>query len=143
LAGLARIPKGERVLSNDLAAESGLPATYLAKILVRLRKAGIVEASRGSGGGYRFRRNPDDVTLLEIVELFDGSQRESDCLLHPGHQCSNTDSCAAHLEWAEIREGYLEFLARKSVRAIASPPFQSSTNRQAKTRNSLPEEVSP
>jgi Rrf2 family protein len=44
---------------------------HLAKVLGRLRRAGLVRAARGSGGGYRFAGNAKRVTLLEVIALFE------------------------------------------------------------------------
>ena len=44
---------------------------HLAKVLGRLRRAGLVSAARGSGGGYRFSGNPRRVTLLDVLALFE------------------------------------------------------------------------
>jgi Rrf2 family transcriptional regulator, cysteine metabolism repressor len=37
-----------------------------------LRRAGVVSSQRGVKGGYRFARDPSEVTVLEVVELLDG-----------------------------------------------------------------------
>lgn len=122
LIELARTADGERVLGHDLADRAGLPANYLSKILVSLSRAGLVEACRGTGGGYRLRREPDGVTLLEIVELLEGPQSEPMCLLRPGHACSTEDPCSAHQEWAHLREHYLGYLAGTSIGGLAGSP---------------------
>lgn len=44
---------------------------HLAKVLGRLRRAGLVRAARGAGGGYRFSGNARRVTLLEVIALFE------------------------------------------------------------------------
>lgn len=55
----------------EVAGKYGASAHHLAKVLGRLRRAGLVAAARGSGGGYRFSGNARRVTLLEVVELFE------------------------------------------------------------------------
>jgi Rrf2 family protein len=55
----------------EVAEKYGASAHHLAKVLGRLRRAGLVAAARGSGGGYRFSGNAKRVTLLEVVELFE------------------------------------------------------------------------
>lgn len=44
---------------------------HLAKVLRRLRMAGLLRAARGAGGGYRFAGNPKRVTLADVIELFE------------------------------------------------------------------------
>lgn len=55
----------------EIAERFGISANHLAKVLRTLGRAGLVEALRGAGGGYRFRGNARRVTLLDVVELFE------------------------------------------------------------------------
>ncbi len=119
LAHLAQLPEGEMVHGRDLASETDLPANYLSKILLSLRKAGIVDSCRGSGGGYRLQRGPADVTLFDVAKLFDGPVLGDDCLLCPGKACSPDDSCPAHREWSAITDRYSQFLKRTTLRDIS------------------------
>jgi Rrf2 family protein len=55
----------------DIAARFGISVNHLAKVLRLLGRAGLVEAVRGAGGGYRFRGNVRRVTLLDVIQLFE------------------------------------------------------------------------
>ena len=67
---LARDPN--RTLSaTDIAERYGISANHLAKVLRDLGRAGLVEAARGAGGGYRFVGNARRITLLDIVRVFE------------------------------------------------------------------------
>lgn len=62
----------ERQFSTaEIARKYGASAHHLAKVLARLRRAGLVTAARGSGGGYRFSGNAKRVTLLDVIALFE------------------------------------------------------------------------
>lgn len=126
LVELARAAEGEKVYGHDLAARTGLPANYLSKILASLGRAGLVDATRGSGGGYCLHGEPDELTLLRVVEVLEGLQREPECLLRPGHACSTEGPCSGHQEWARLREHYLEYLGGTSIGALARPVSPSS-----------------
>ena len=67
---LAGAPGGARS-SNDIAADHGASVAHMAKVMQTLARAGIVEASRGAQGGYRFAANPRRTTLLDVIELFE------------------------------------------------------------------------
>ncbi len=67
---LARHP--ERQISAAQIAETyGISVNHLAKVLRGLARAGLVEATRGAGGGYRFSGNAKRVTLYQVVEMFE------------------------------------------------------------------------
>ncbi len=55
--------------AGDIAERFDISVNHLSKVLRTLGRAGLVEAVRGVGGGYRFRGNPKRVTLLEVIEL--------------------------------------------------------------------------
>lgn len=59
----------------DLAAAHGASAHHLAKVLRRLGQAGLVEAVRGAGGGYRFTGNAKRLTVMDVIELFEAIGR--------------------------------------------------------------------
>lgn len=52
---------------NDLAAAQSLPAPYLEQLLLRLRRAGVLEARRGRQGGYRLACRPADLSLARVL----------------------------------------------------------------------------
>ena len=62
---------GRQLSAAELAGKYGASAHHLAKVLGRLRRARLVSAARGSGGGYRFCGNAKRVTLLDVVALFE------------------------------------------------------------------------
>jgi Rrf2 family protein len=57
--------------AGEIARKYGASVHHLAKVLGRLRRAGLVSAARGSGGGYRFSGNPKRVTLLDVISVFE------------------------------------------------------------------------
>jgi Rrf2 family nitric oxide-sensitive transcriptional repressor len=62
---------GRQLSTAEIAGKYGASAHHLAKVLARLRRAGLVKAARGSGGGYRFSGNPKRVTLLDVIAIFE------------------------------------------------------------------------
>jgi Rrf2 family protein len=62
---------GKQFSAAEIAARFGISVNHLAKVLRTLGRAGLVEAARGAGGGYRFRGNAKRVTLLDVILLFE------------------------------------------------------------------------
>ena len=93
VACLARRP-GESMTTQQIAVASRVPPGYLAKILQALARAGIVTGQRGLRGGFLLARRPDQLTLLDVVKVADGSRRITACPLGiPGH---GPDLCPLH-----------------------------------------------
>lgn len=69
----------ERQLSaTDIAGKYGISTHHLAKILRTLVRSKLVQAVRGAGGGYRFTGIINRTTLLDVIELFETLEDESD-----------------------------------------------------------------
>jgi Rrf2 family protein len=62
---------GRQFSTGEIARRYDASPHHLAKVLARLRRAGLVSAARGSGGGYRFSGNAKRVTLLDVIALFE------------------------------------------------------------------------
>jgi len=121
LVRLAQSSTEGSILGRDLAAMTDVPANYLSKILLTLRKAGIVEATRGAGGGYRLRKPAEDVVLASVVELFDPRPRAA-CLLGGGRACSAEDPCSAHQRWERVQRAYRDFTENTTLADISRRP---------------------
>lgn len=119
LTRLARLPEGASMLGRELAEQAGIPANYLSKILWTLGNAGIIDATRGNGGGYRLKRDPAGIHLYEIVELFDRDRAQLACLLGGGRECDSEDPCTAHEAWRDVRTAYLDFLHTTTLADIS------------------------
>jgi Rrf2 family transcriptional regulator, iron-sulfur cluster assembly transcription factor len=118
LSRLAQVPEGQSLLGRELAANADIPANYLSKILLALRNAGILHAARGTGGGYRLRKTPESIRLMDVVDLFDAPRARPACLLCSEKECSDEAPCAAHGDWRAVREAYVRFIENTSIAAI-------------------------
>jgi Rrf2 family iron-sulfur cluster assembly transcriptional regulator len=63
---------GRAVQAREVAERQGIPLRYLEQILQELRRAGLVAAKRGPGGGYALARPAEEVHLGEVVAALDG-----------------------------------------------------------------------
>jgi Rrf2 family protein len=83
---------GRPATTQRIAADTRVPAGYLAKVLQALGKAGLVDAQRGLHGGYALARPLDELTVLEVVNAVDPLKRIHHCPLglaeHRGNLCS-------------------------------------------------------
>lgn len=70
---LTRTPAGEMVSRRSLAQHYDLPEMYLAKYLQALTRSGILQATTGPKGGFQLARNPEDITVLDVVEAIEGA----------------------------------------------------------------------
>jgi Rrf2 family iron-sulfur cluster assembly transcriptional regulator len=88
---------------RDIAERTGLPQPYLEQILLALKGAGIVRSKRGVGGGYILAREPNLITLGEIVSAVDGPITLGDFgEPHQDGACDHEGQCVLLAVWAGI-----------------------------------------
>ena len=88
---------GGPVAARELADAERLPADYVEQILLRLRRAGLVESVRGAKGGYLLARQPSDISVRDVMSASEHQTFEVNCETHqvdaercsPGATCSN------------------------------------------------------
>ncbi|WP_243742722.1 RrF2 family transcriptional regulator [Actinorugispora endophytica] len=76
---LTWVESGEAVTATRLAAFYGLPAAYLNKQLQALARAGILSSTSGPKGGFRLAREPERITLLDVVTAIEGPEEAFRC----------------------------------------------------------------
>lgn len=133
LSHLAR-QNEKAVLGRDLAQSVEIPANYLSKILLVLRNAGLVDTTRGAGGGYRLGRPANEIRLIDVVELFEEiSRARPSCFLGRERACSDTQPCTAHSTWKGLQASYSGFLVSTPLSAIAGTAGDSWTSSEPGT----------
>ncbi|WP_274653915.1 Rrf2 family transcriptional regulator [Paenibacillus humicola] len=70
-----------------LAERQEVSPTYLSKILTKLVKAGMIESASGANGGYRLKRNWEDISFLDIIHAIEGTASLFDCDFNHGPDC--------------------------------------------------------
>lgn len=77
----------ERLVSvKEIATKLDISANHLSKVMQRLNKAGYIDSIKGFNGGFKLTVPPEEITFLQIFELFDGKLKSSSCLL-PTQKC--------------------------------------------------------
>jgi len=90
-----------------------LPQQYLVKLFSLLAKADIITAVRGKRGGYVLSREPDSISLLEVVEAVEGPLALNLCQ-HTPPRC-NQNGCPMRTMWADLQSMFREKLQRVKI----------------------------
>ena len=85
-----------QMMAKEIAEKQSLPLTYLEQLMVALRKAGLVNATRGAKGGYLLARKSEEISLSDIIEALDGPISIADC--------SDIANCCLDTEMCSLRE---------------------------------------
>ena len=114
LSILSRYERDQFVLVGTLATSAELPHHYLSKILQNLVRMNILESRKGSRGGFRLARNPDEINLFEIVDAIENLGSTRSCLLGQA-ECSDDRACPLHEFWKTQWSRYIDTLSNTSL----------------------------
>jgi Rrf2 family protein len=108
------------VSGGSVAGALDAPRNYLSKTLHGLVRAGVLESTRGKRGGFRLAVAPDQLSLLDVVSVFDQLDERRQCLLGRP-QCRDEEPCAMHVRWKPLAEGFAGFLRLTTVADVMGP----------------------
>lgn len=115
---IATQPSGAPVLNKEIAARLNVPAPYLAKILQGLSKGGLLYSFRGRLGGFCLREEAEHISLMNLLQMTEGSDFTQSCLLGL-KKCSDETACPVHARWLPIKEKVIEMLNQMSLGELA------------------------
>ncbi len=105
------------VTGRELAASEQLPADYVEQILLRLRRAGLVESVRGAKGGYFLAKEPSTISVRYVMNASEHQTFEVNCDSHPvdAARCSPGSTCSIRPVWHALQQRVDELLASISL----------------------------
>jgi Rrf2 family transcriptional regulator, iron-sulfur cluster assembly transcription factor len=118
LIPLAGLPPGEFALVKNVAADTGIPAHFLAKLLQDLARLGLLKSTKGPHGGFRLNQPPEEISMLRVMEAIDGPGRFDRCL-GGSSECNEKIACGMHDGWMVLRSRMMDYLGGTSIADLA------------------------
>lgn len=115
LYATAEKKKGLKEISSDL----GIPTPFLGKILQVLSRQQILDSSKGPNGGFALKKAAVDISIMDIVDIIDGSGAFNLCLIR-SETCSTENPCSLHDAVEAYRKGLRSTLLTESIADLAS-----------------------
>jgi len=121
---LSQLEAGGKASTGKIAEAQEIPASFLAKIISQLSIAGLIHTSRGARGGVSLAREPQDITVLDVIQAIDGPVVLNECTENPD-ACPFPDTCPLYELWGETRDMLVEKLSNATFgeKIKASNPF--------------------
>jgi len=113
LAELTRRGDSQPVPIGEIARAREIPVQFLEGLFATLRRAGVLHSQRGVKGGYLFARRPEEITVLEVVELLEGQL--------------GADAASSGQVWIDAVDSVREVLRRTTIADVAEREARDAT----------------
>lgn len=121
LADLAENQGEGYVTLREVASRQEVSEKYLESIVKELVRAGMLEGLRGKGGGYRLSRAPEQLNLLDVLRVMEGSLAPVACLAENGKPCPRAPECRTLPIWEGLDRVITDYLRQYTVRDLMCP----------------------
>lgn len=106
------------VKGNVIAKKQELSEPYLEQIMIPLKNAGLIRTVRGCNGGYVLNMAPEKITLLNIIELFEGELQLVNCE-DCRRFCATDAKCASSIVWKDLSDALRKEAAKITLAKVA------------------------
>ncbi len=112
MADIAARKTDRPVSLAEISASQRISQEYLEQLFARLRRAGLVESTRGPGGGYTLSRSAEEIFIIDIIEAADEPFHVTRCVDGDGVEgCQAGELCITHYLWAALSRQIWSFLS--------------------------------
>lgn len=102
---------------SEISKEQGIPVKYLEQLIRILKQARLVKSIRGPKGGHILNRQPSEITLGQLVRLFEGQSELVVCISEP-EKCAMSEVCRVRLAWMKATEALYSILDAITIEDI-------------------------
>ena len=129
-----RFESGRVTQAKDIAERQAIPKDYLSLIMIDLRKAGLIESTRGPAGGYRLAFRPEEITMGQALRSLEGEISLIDCVTELGFtQCSISLRCRMRKVWMEANTAVMTILDRTTIADLCVPRVATELTQDNRT----------
>jgi Rrf2 family protein len=111
--------EGRIVSKREISETVNIPRNFLAIILPRLVRGGLIESLPGPRGGYRLAKAAGSVSLYDIIAVIDSGFALNKCLSNK-HTCELKESCPVTSYWQELQGKVVQFLQGVRLDVVAA-----------------------
>lgn len=118
MSAIATMPPGSLVRANDLGKSTGIPPSYLSKILRRLVVAELLVSQKGKHGGFALSRPAGRIRFNEILFAVNAYPAEGRCAFGWG-LCDELKPCPLHGPWSRLKERVQDWANNTTLAEVA------------------------
>lgn len=103
---------------DSIAMRQDISKKYLESIVKSLVASKLVKGASGKGGGYSLLKKPEDITILEILSLTEGTLATVACLEENAEKCPRMDACKTIAMWRGYDEMFKDYFSKITIKDL-------------------------
>jgi Rrf2 family protein len=133
VVGLAGHGEDEALSTRVLAEKEDVSYQLACKLMQKLHAAGLVASDMGPKGGFRLRRAPEEISIVEVIEAIQGPLRLNRCLLGDG-VCPRQGSCTVRAKIGQLQERMDDYLRSVTLAELVQNRQPAAAESKTKRR---------
>ena len=114
-----RYPSSVPIRVEEIAETQDIPENYLRRLLIELKRGGLVASQKGPSGGYLLAKPPSRITMADVVEIVEGDYVPVECLEDSSTNCPREQPCAMRDIWRDVRDTVNTILRTATLQSLA------------------------
>ncbi len=114
-----RYPSNVPIRVEEIADTQDIPENYLRRLLIELKRGGLVASQKGPSGGYLLAKPPGRITMADVVEIVEGDYVPVECLEESSTNCPRETACAMRDVWRDVRTSVNTILRNATLQSLA------------------------
>lgn len=111
---------------KQIAQEQNIPRHFLSKILQILVRKNLLVSTKGPSGGFRLKREPEEISLLEVIDAIDGMDVFTKCGIG-FKKCNDENPCPIHEDYKRVRNQVLLLFESKTLAGLVEDTKQGKS----------------
>lgn len=110
---------GQKIGIKQISRDLEIPTPFLGKILQTLAKHRLLSSTKGPNGGFGLGIPPDEIRLMDVVEIIDGMDNFNRCVIGVKYCSEQENQCALHSRYARLRNEIKDIFNTETVSELA------------------------
>ena len=111
--------EGQKIGIKRISKDLDIPTPFLGKILQSLAKHKLLSSTKGPNGGFSLGKKPEDILLMDIVQVIDGKDTFHKCVIGVKYCSEQKYPCALHTRYAELGEEIRKIFEIDTIEQLA------------------------
>jgi len=109
--------KKHPVQLKDISRKEGISLRYLENIFSMLSRAGIIASAKGKGGGFSLARDPESITMAEVIQVLENPLGNLECMGSP-KKCGRSAECVTRKMWIDFSGNIRDFFGKITLKSL-------------------------